>query len=323
MRRVLLVATGDLIAYSIRAGDSGVASGAELLATVPGGTRAADVVVEDTLVEPSWDMSPSTSLGLARRARVALLDDGFDGVVITHGLDTIVDTAFLADLVAGPAAARGVIVFTGAVRRLDELSSDGPRNLAASLTAAADPALRGAGAVVCADDELHAARWADRPDATRVAVFSSTPHPRLARIVGDRVELLSAPPPRPPEAEGEPESDVALIKTHPGMTPMLLTAAVDAGARGIVLEGTGVGNVPVELFTTISELTEWDIPVVVASRSRTHTGRLDQLQSAAGLAAGVGAIGARGLPPVQARAALMVALGAGGVDAVRDWFGRL
>lgn len=183
--------------------------------------------------------------------------------------------------------------------------------------------MRGAGAVVCAGDELHAARWADRPDATTVAAFSSAPHPQLGRMIGSRVELLSAPPPRPPAAEGEPESDVALIKTYPGMTPMLLTAAVDAGARGIVLEGTGVGNVPVELFTTISELTEWDIPVVVASRSRTHRAALDELPPAAGMASGVGAIGARGRPPAQARAAVMVALGGGGVAAVRDWFGRL
>jgi L-asparaginase len=313
MRRVLLLATGDTIAY----GQSRVASGTELLATV----HSDGVVVEDVMAEPSWDTSPATMLGLARRVRAALLDDGFDGVVVTHGIDTLEETAFLTDLLAGPAAWRGGIVFTGAVRSLDEPGSDGPRNLAGSLAAAADPALRGAGAVVCFNDELHAARWATLVDATRVAAFSSAPYPRLGRVAEGRVDLVAAPPGRLPT--GEPESDVALIKTYPGMTPTLLSAVVDAGARGIVLEGTGNGNVPVELFTTISELTEWDIPVVIASRGHAYPGALEDLPLGTGLAAKVGAIGARGLAPAKARCALMVALGAGGVDAVREWFNAL
>lgn len=95
----------------------------------------------------------------------------------------------------------------------------------------------------------------------------------------------------------------------------------DAGAGGIVLEGTGQGNVPVGLFAAIGELTEWDIPVVVASRCRTSTAPLEDMPLGTGLATKVGAIGARGLTPVKARIALMVALGSGGgVQAARTWF---
>jgi L-asparaginase len=105
---------------------------------------------------------------------------------------------------------------------------------------------------------------------------------------------------------------------------VLLHAVVDAGARGVVLEGTGLGNVPVTLFAAISDLTGWDIPVVVATRCRTRPVGLPELPPEAGMAAKVGAIGARGLAPEQARVALMVALGAdGGVAAARDWFDRL
>jgi L-asparaginase len=323
-RRILLLATGDTIAHSGRPGRSGVASGAALLKSVPADAlAAADVTVEDVLAEPSWDTSPSTMLGLARRARSAILEQGFDGVVITHGVDTLEETAFLADLLAGPAAPLGGIVLTGAARHLDDPRTDGPGNLAASIVAAGDPALRGTGAVVCADGELHAARWVSQVDATGGPPFSSAPHRPLGRVAGGRVELLAAAPPRPPEASGEPESDVALIKTYPGIEGTLLTAATDAGARGIVLEGTGAGNVPVTLFTTISELTEWEIPVVVASRCRTPAAPLGQLRLPGGLAARLGAIGAHGLAPAKARCALMVALGGGGVRAVRDWFARL
>ncbi|AVT38682.1 asparaginase [Plantactinospora sp. BB1] len=322
--RVLLLATKDTIAYSTGPGREGVASGAELLGTIPPERLAAEVAVEDVLAEPSWDTTPGTMLGLARRARSAILADGFDGVVVSHGTDTLEETAYLTDLLAGPAAVRGTIVFTGAQRQFDELSPDGPRNLASSIAAAADPLLRGVGAVVCVDDELHAARWVGLVDATTVRGFPSAPFGPLGRVVGERVELVGPRPPRPSEAYGEPESEVALLKTYPGMDSGLLAAVVDAGARGVVLEGTGPGNVPATLFGAIAELTDWDVPVVVASRCRTRTVDLAELPPPAGLAARVGAIGARGLPAGKARAALMVALGdGGGVAAARDWFDRL
>ncbi|MEQ4301485.1 asparaginase [Plantactinospora sp. B6F1] len=325
--RILLLATKDTIAYSTSRGREGVASGAELLGTIPPELLAAEVVVEDVLAEPGWDTTPGTMLGLARRARAAILADGFDGVVVSHGTDTLEETAYLADLLAGPAARRGAIVFTGAQRQLDELSTDGPRNLASSIAAAADPLLRGVGAVVCVDDELHAARWVSMVDATTVRAFSSAPFAPLGRVVGKRVELVGPAPHRPPGAHGEPETDVALLRTYPGMESGLLTTVVDAGARGVVLEGTGPGNVPASLFAAIAELTDWDVPVVVASRCRTRTVDLADLPPPAGLAARVGVIGARGLPAGKARVALMVALGGdgdgGGVAAARDWFDRL
>lgn len=323
-RDVLLLATKDTMAYARRPGHEAVATGEQLLATVPADRLPVRVSVEDVLTEPSWDISPASMLTLARRARDAILRDGFAGVVVAHGTDTVEETAYLTDLLAGEATRRGRIVVTGAVRYLDDLGSDGPRNLAAAITAAAAPELTGAGVLVCADDELHAARWVTKVDATGVAPFSSAPMAPVARVVGTTIEPLTAPPPRPPEAPDEVESDVALIKTYPGIDATLLTAVVDAGARGVVLEGTGAGNVPVGLFGAITELTGWDIPVVVASRCRTRAAALAELGIGAGLAERMGAIGARGLGPSKARIALMVALGNkdgdGGVAAARRWF---
>ncbi|MFY1687479.1 asparaginase [Plantactinospora sp. WMMB782] len=315
--RVLLLATKDTIAYSTSPGREHAATGSELLGLIPAERLTAEVVVEDVLAEPSWDTGPGTMLGLARRARTAIVAEGFDGVVVSHGTDTLEETAYLADLLAGAAAGHGPIVFTGAQRQLDELSADGPRNLASSITAAADPVLRGAGAVVCVDDEVHAARWVSLVDATTVRGFSSAPFAPLGRVVGERLELFGPAPSRPPEANGEPESEVALLKTYPGMDAGLLRAVTDAGARGVVLEGTGPGNVPAGLFAAIAELVDWDIPVVVASRCRTGAVGLAELPPPAGLAARVGAIGARGLPAAKARVALMVAIGNvnGGADA--------
>jgi L-asparaginase len=299
---LLLIATGDTIAHRA----SGVASGRELLELA--GPPPQRVVVEDVLAEPSWDTSVSTQLALARRVRKAIAEDEFTGVVVTHGVDTLEETAFLADLLAGRAA--GGIVFTGAMRPLSHAQPDGPVNLATALAAAADPALAGAGAVVCLGSELHAAHH-----VTFTGAFTSVPHPMLGRVLDGRVRLTAMPPPRPPVVNGEPETDVALLKTYPNMPPSLLTTVTDLGARGVVLEGTGAGNVPVELFGAIMELSSMDIPVVVASRAHTP---------GIGMAERMGAISAGGLSAQKARMALMVALGnGGGVKAATRYFGAL
>ncbi|MEV0457074.1 asparaginase domain-containing protein [Catellatospora methionotrophica] len=312
--RILLLATKDTIAYRRRAGRESVASGAELLAAA--GPVGADVTVVDVTSEPGWDISPTTMLALGRRVRQAA--EQYDGVVLTHGFDTVEETAYLVDLMAGPAAERAAIVLTGAARALDDDGTDGPANLAA----AADPAARGLGALVCANAELHAARWATWADASG-PVFSSAPYGAVGRVVDGRVQRLAAPPPRPPYGSGEPEWDVALFKTHPGMDPGLLGGLADRGVQGVVLEGTGQGNVPADLFTAISDLIDDDIPVVIASRSHSSPDPRDLPRDMA-MAVRLGAIPARGLRAEKARLALMSALGdAPGVAAAQTWFTHL
>lgn len=105
---------------------------------------------------------------------------------------------------------------------------------------------------------------------------------------------------------------MALLSVYPEMPSSLVTTVTDAGARGVVLVGTGAGNIPVELFTTVFGTVSMDIPVVVASEART---------TEIGLVGRMGAIAAGGLPPAKARIALMVALGdGGGVAAAKAWF---
>ena len=304
--------------------------------SVPHGSTACGdfrVVAEDVLAEPSWDMPVATMLALARRIQQALGDQGFDGVVVAQGLESIEESALLADLTVH---ARGGIVFTGARRYLDDPYTDGPANLRVALTVAADPRFANAGALVCVDGSVCPARHYPRHHPNPVGADSGlAPAPTSPRTTLN-TERTSPPtkfleshpnpceravrtiwgdlPERWPAFKGEPETDVALIRTYPGMAESVVTSAVDAGARGVVLEGSANGCVPVELFTTISELTSWDIPVVVpVTSSDESVGPM--------LVATVGAVLARGFTGRQARIALMVALGGGGVTAVREWFG--
>jgi L-asparaginase len=279
---VLLLATGDTIAHRHDASPPAVLSGAELLAEVAVPATVA-VTVEDVLAEPGWDRDPATMLAVARRVAAAPAD-GFAGVVVTHGLATIDDTALLTDLLAGPVRA----VFTGA----DCADADAGRaNLTAALTAAAAPELHGT--VTCLAGELR------------------TPLGVPVGTVAGRATLTAPLPPRPPRATGVPEPDVALISTYPGIPAALLTTAADLGARGVVLAGSPAGEVPVELFGAIDDLVTADVAVVVPGHGRGCT---------AGLVEQVGAIRVAGLTARQARVATMVALGDGGVARARAWF---
>jgi L-asparaginase len=316
--RVLLVTTNDLHTYGSVDGRPATLSGTELLTRLPA-PQQAGVTVEEVMTGPSWDMPPSGMLTLARRVRDAIIEERYTGVVVAQGIDTMEETAYLTDLLAGEAASRAAVVFTGAVRRVDDADADGPRNLGAAITAAREPTVRGAGAVLCLDNHLHAARWATNLGTT----FSSDPYQPLAAVAGDRVVLVGPAPRRPPEPVGQPASDVALIRTYPGMTDAPLHAAVDNGAAGIVLEGVGPGNVPAELFATITELADWGVPVVVASRHPETQLFAADLPHCAGLALTLGAISAHGLNATKARIALMVALGTGNARRAQEWFDQL
>src|SRR4029450_12788752 len=99
-------------------------------------------------------------------------------------------------------------------RCLDEPGSDGLDNLASAIIAAADPATRGLGTLVCFNRELHAARWATLTNTTSASGFSSAPHPPLGHVTRTgAITITAAPPARPAPIKAPPETDVALIKT--------------------------------------------------------------------------------------------------------------
>src|SRR5919197_701565 len=161
---VRILTTGGTIA-SLPDPESGAkrpaVSGDELVAGVPALERVADVQVEELASQSSWNLTPADMLAVARRAGEALAQPGVDGVVVTHGTDTMEETAFLTDVTLRTG---GPVAFAAAMRSPDELSADGPRNLVSAVRLASTPEARGAGAVIVMNDEIHAARWARKLD---------------------------------------------------------------------------------------------------------------------------------------------------------------
>ena len=257
------------------------------------------------------ELAPSAALGgadmlsIARKA-IDALAGGPEGVVVTHGTDTLELTAFLTDVLLGEAASLGPIVFTGAMRFASDPDSDGPGNLADAIRLAADPTAEGLGGVVCFAGDIHAARWVTKRDTQSDRPFSSDPFDPIGHIDAEATTIDVRPPRRWPRSS-DAELRVGVVRAYPGMSDAGLNALVDEGARGIVIEGFGAMNVPSTLYPSIGRAVSNDVVVVVASRART-SGGLDQGPVGHRSLHDLGAIGSYGLSADKAWVALMVGL---------------
>ena len=315
---VRVIATGGTIA-SLADPETGAVrpavSAADLVASVPG---LGPVEVEEVAHVNGWNVTPATMLEVARRASAG------GPVVVTHGTDTVEETAFFCDVTV-----QGDVAFAAAMRSGGEVAADGPRNLLCAAEVAS--AGVGMGTVLVLNDEIHAARWARKQDSSRVSAFVSPGHGPIGTVVPGSVRVVMRPPRRflvpLPDALDKP---VPVIQTYTGMEEGLIETVLDAtGAAGLVLEGTGLGNVPGSAERGIRAALERGLPVVVATRVPTGGTRPVYGGPGGGVTLrDLGVIAAGGLSAAKARLLLMLLLAAGGdvrarfeeaVDTLAGW----
>jgi L-asparaginase len=272
---VRILTTGGTIA-SLPDPDTGAKrpalSGEELVASVPGLDKVAIVEVAEIVSVTSWNLTPGDMLAVARRASEALAEPDVDGVVVTprdrHARGDRVPRRPHASL-GSPGGRRR------AMRSVDELSADGPRNLLNAVRVAAAPEARGVGAVVVMGDEIHAARWVRKLDSGLTSAFGSPRRGPIGRVTPGSLDLPWVPP-RGFTAD-LPEAlthEVPIVSGYPGMDAAVIDAVVEAGdAAGLVVEGTGSGNVPGGAVPGIRRAVERGLPVVAATRVPGGAGR--------------------------------------------------
>lgn len=310
MKKVILVSTGGTIASRMDVAHGHVvasASGNELMGLLHDPLTGITVDIDEFCNIGSFNLDLERAFDLARRIGEHLSRPDVAGVAVTHGTDTMEESAFLADLVV---ASDKPVVFTGAQRNADEEDTDGPRNLAEAIRLAAS-GLHGLGAMILFDQEFHAARDATKTHTYRTDTFASMEHGKLGEIDGDRIVLHRRPALRATIATDRIEPRVDLVKLVMGSDARFIRCALETGARGLVLEGFGRGNAPLAVVTGVREAVAAGVPVVVTSRC--PQGRVKPIYGNGGgkdLAA-AGAIFAGDLTGIKARILLSVLLGAG------------
>lgn len=271
--RLAVLATGGTIAGAGERPEatsyrSAALSVEALLDEVPQVRELADLSGEQVAQVGSQDLTPADWIALARRAK-ARLQEGIEGVVVTHGTDTLEETAFFLDLVLD--APRPVVV-TGALRPATGLSADGPRNLLDSVRVAGCAEACGRGVLVVLDETIHTAWGVRKTNTSHVSTFQSPDFGASGTIVGGRPVFYRGPRERPyrhvPSLEGvEDLPRVDVIYVCAGVSPDLVQASLDAGARGLVVAGVGNGNIPRPMLEALTEAAASGLPVVRSSRA--------------------------------------------------------
>ncbi|MGA2968821.1 MAG: asparaginase [Acidimicrobiales bacterium] len=236
----------------------------------------------------------------------AAVADGVDGVVVTQGTDNIEETSFVFDLlVPGP---RPVVV-TGAMRNPSLEGADGPANIRAAVSVAASPLVRGLGALVVMNDEIHAARFVRKMHASSLSAFASPLTGPLGAVIEGHVHLFTSVKGLSLQRPLDDVPPVALVRCALGDDGRLVSALPALGYRGLVIEGFGGGHVPMSMVEPLAQLAD-SMPVVLASR----TGAGAVLKSTYGFAGSEidlvkrGLIAAGALDGLKARVALALAL---------------
>jgi len=335
--RIALLTTGGTIAGQSVAGQSaagatpgsyrsGVLGADALIAAVPGLAALAQLRSEAIADTGSQNMTAAIWLRLARRIGELFDADAADAVVITHGTDTLEETAFFLSLVL---PATRPVVLVGAMRPADALSADGPANLLAAVALAASRGAVGLGPLVVANEQIYRARGVQKISASSLHAFASPNGGAIGQVYGSQVILripaaASAVTPARfsvPDDARLPRVEIfyACADQDGALIDMLMAASVAAApqpaapqsaasqpVRGIVLAGTGAGNASQAVLAALRRAVQAGVAVVRASRTGSgYVGAGGEIDDAA-----QGFIAAGGLPPAKARILLMLALAA-------------
>jgi L-asparaginase len=282
--------------------------GEDLLREIPGLDRVATVEVAEFDFIPGAYMTLAKIADLSRRAAEIVSRPEVSGLVITHGTDTLEESAYYLHLtVPGDVP----LVFTGAMRNASQIGFDGYRNLYDAIRTAASPDARGRGVMVVLNEEVHSARWVTKTNGQKEDTFKSPVTGPLAIAYGDRIAFMAPPAPRP-VMENRLEPRVDLIRLCVDCDDRFLRCSLASGARGIVLEAFGGGRVPPALLPAIDDALRAGVAVVVTTRCVAGA-----MWDAYGYEGAYRDLGRRGvyfahdLPGHKARLKLAVALGNG------------
>ncbi len=281
----------------------------EIMSMIPGVEDYAEIEAYTFSSMPSPHMTLETMLKLSKFTTELVERDDIDGVVITHGTDTLEETAYLLDLTV---KTKKPVVVTGAMRSGSELGYDGPFNLATSICTAISDEAVGRGVLVCFNGELNSASEVTKANSMALNAFRTPNFGPIGIVDNDNVIFYRDANHLEKYDVSKIEKQVALIKCVVDMDSSYIDYLIEKGYGGIVIEALGRGNVPPKMVEGIKKAIELEIPVIVVSRcfegrvfeSYGYEGGGKQLKN-------LGVIFGDTLPGQKARIKLILAINSG------------
>jgi L-asparaginase len=266
MKKILVVFTGGTFSMKIDELTNAAIPffhGSELIKTIPGLNDLAELSVFEYGNYPGPHITPEIMLELSKKINEVIEQQDHDGIIITHGTDTLEETAYFIDLTV---RTEKPIVVIGAMKTSSEPDWDGPRNLIDAIHICNNPNSRGMGVLVCLNGEINAASEVTKTHTENIETFRSLDFGSLGFVDNGKV-IFNRYPRKLENIETERiNSNVDLIKIYAGMNEKFLKFAADTKANGVVIEAMGVGNVPPKVFEGIEYIASKNIPVVLVSR---------------------------------------------------------
>ncbi|SHJ97169.1 asparaginase [Tepidibacter formicigenes] len=309
-KKVAIVFTGGTISMTVdpRIGAAIPSlSGEQIMSMVTNIDKIADIEVVNFAEIPGPHMTPLKMMELKNLVNDIINRDDISGVVITHGTDSLEETAYFLDLTL---YTQKPVVVVGAMRNSSELGYDGPSNLASAVCTVISDKAKNKGVLVVMNNEVNLASEVTKTNTLSLDTFKSITYGPLG-IIDNNVLILHRDIVRRQHIHTHKvESNVDLIKVGAGMNSKFIKFSVDSGAKGIVIEAMGRGNIPPDMLDGIKYAKENNIPVVVVSRC--HSGRVLDTYGYEGAGRNLvelGCILGGDLPGQKARIKLMLALG--------------
>lgn len=282
-------------------------SGDDLIATVPEIADYSKIEVQNLSNIPSDYMTSDSWIGLQKAVAEAIARPEVAGVIVSHGTDMLEESAFFLDLTVD---SEKPIVLIGAQRNASEKDFDGPRNILNAARICVSPDAKGKGAMIAMNNQINAAREVIKTHTSDVETFKSGDFGLLGNADHDRVIFYRSPTRRQHiQLVNEKLHYVEIVSMYAGADGQMVKAAVDAGAKGIVIQALGWGNVNKPMFAAIKNAIAKGVPVVISTR--VPNGRVLPVYGFEGggkTLKNAGAIFADNLSPQKARILLMLAL---------------
>ena len=260
-KKILVLHTGGTISMQADATGAVVTSQDNPMNHVSNPLEGIEVHTLDFFNLPSPHIKPNHMLALYHKIKEEA--DNYDGVVITHGTDTLEETAYFLDTMKIPPIP---IVLTGAMRSSNELGSDGVYNYLSALRVASDDKAADKGVLVVMNDEIHAAKYVTKTHTTNVSTFQTPTHGPLGLIMKQEILYFKTAEPRVRFDLEHIQGLVPIISAYAGMTDELIDMLDLEQLDGLVIQAFGAGNVPKETAQKLENLLQKGIPVALVSR---------------------------------------------------------